>query len=112
MVDLGPLDPESLRAAFEAAKLGKELFADSSSSKNQPTDDPEADASDTAGQQTSTGPSDVNNPTIGPGGIIGNVSVTNIYFDTSGQKLDMTATTCCYDYPEGMCPHRRRTDPD
>ena len=107
MVDLGPLDPESLRAAFEAAKLGKELFADGSRPKNQPADDPEANSDDPAEQQTPTSPSDVNNPTIGPGGIIGNVSVTNIYFDTSGHKLDVTATTCCYEYPDGVCPHRR-----
>ena len=108
MVDLGPLDPESLRAVFEAAKLGKEIFGDGKRSDERPSDsDSGTESTDPPDQPASAGPSDVNNPTIGTGGIIGNLTVNNIYVDTSGESLDVTTVTCCYDYPDGLCPHRR-----
>ncbi len=110
MVDLGPLDADALRALIEAAKFGKSLFDDDSESDEHPDrpssdSDPERPESERSARRPT--PSDINNPSIGPGGIIGNVTVNNLYFDTSGRKLEISPATCCHDYPDGRCPHRR-----
>ena len=110
MVDLGPLDADALRALIEAAKLGKSLFdndSDSDDRSEQTDKDPEPERQGTEGTRQRSTPSDINNPSIGPGGIIGNVTVNNLYFDTSGRKLEISPDTCCHDYPDGLCPHRR-----
>ena len=108
MVDVEPPDPDLIRAVTGAARLGKEVVNDALRRKTDGTDsgnsDPDRGDGDAGTSEPASSISDVNNPTINASGgatvIINNPAPGNY-------TVEVSQHACCYEYPDGVCPHRR-----
>ena len=112
MVDVDPPDPDLIRAVTGAARLGKDVVNDALRRKTDRDEsgNTASDGDDASAETTEPPPSisDVNNPTINTSGsatvIINNPAPGNY-------TVEVSQTVCCYDYPDGICPHRRGVNP-
>ena len=108
MADVEPPDPELIRAVTGAARLGKEVVSDAIRGKSGNSEPGSGRSHEgDAGSGVRESPqsiSDVNNPTINTTGsttvIINNPAPGNY-------TVEVSQHACCYDYPDGLCPHRR-----
>ena len=111
MVDIDPLDPNAIRAATEAVRLGKEIIGSVTGGRAE-QEDPKSEAPNEPGHADSRNQpdrpdtvADFNNQTIfASGNVTVNNYVTNI---PTGTRPD---AICCHDYLDGLCPHRRNRD--